>query len=265
MHNDRHEATAFDETGGHYGELFRFRPLTAGYAESIDYPRFRDNYPWQGFWNPPHVQNFELLSFGPEMRFAEKLHQDTGDTILIIKMAVGGSQIFDLQSRDWNANLELPSHLDVLLNYYWDLGKAAAFAQFAPTGGPAVDVYLGGVISFIGTSDSRGAYFQEYESNLTDVISTVRTHIHGGGGQGMDDIPWLILGSPTPDSVNPQDFLDLRQAQENVAQSGNNIGYLNADPIFAFGSGQSHADAQGNYDLGEAIALWAAAQTPYQL
>ena len=271
LNDERFMLHATDQTMGHIGERFALRPLTAGFAETSDYPFYRDNYPWEGFWSPPIGAEVGDLHFGPEMSFAEKVQKRTGDIVVILKLVKGGSQVFGFNDiPNWNASMAPatggPSLLKVLLDVYWDLGKAEAIRRFGPSNGSAMGVRLGGVLSFIGTSDSRPQYIGTYAENMRASIEAVQEHIRSSPAPGPDAIPWLIVGSPNLGAPNTVPSITaVQQIQGNLAESMLGVDFLDSDPILRFGPSETHAGTQGNFDIGEAMADWALDQRPFAL
>ncbi|MBL4771905.1 MAG: hypothetical protein JKY61_12385, partial [Planctomycetes bacterium] len=144
------------------GEAHGFTPLTVGYAGS--------KYQWEGLDADPHV--------GLECQFAHTMRAHTGDTILIVKFAVGGSRVTDQPFPTWNvAQTGASSYLRTLMDAYYAPAKAAAIAM---AGGDASRVKFGGLIQMIGATDARDPEYLDYPADYAACIDQLRSEINPG-------------------------------------------------------------------------------------
>ncbi|MEZ6004308.1 MAG: sialate O-acetylesterase [Planctomycetota bacterium] len=229
------------------GEAHRFRPLGAGFGAG------GPNYPWVDPGPDP--------SFGPELVLAHNLRMWSGESVAIVKFAVSGSQVADLDDvPNWNvAALGRGdfSHLQVLLEAYLAPARSAAARDFPPAGLP---VAWGGVISMIGTSDAR--HEQDavaYGQNLTGIIQHVRHWMHPAH---PERVPWLVLQSPRyvdPDGLELAHIRTVRTAQAKVA---NALPGVDVADCVDSRLGGTHFEPRGTAALGALMARWALRTPP---
>ncbi|MEL6904157.1 MAG: sialate O-acetylesterase [Planctomycetota bacterium] len=247
------------------GEENQLRPLTAGYAggEELEadfqgvvapfgpHCQADDFYPWAEGNQVPYPR------FGPEVPFARAIRDATGDDIVLVKLAIGGTTV-SVGEAGWNpAQGGEFDYLRLLEETYFDHTVELATEMLEP----GQRLLLGGVISSIGLSDMRPPSHLTFEDGYRDVIDHLRDHV-SGPAEG-EDVPYLIVQTPTPDVfLRPEEweiFYGIRASQVLLAETLPGVAEIDPDEVAVSQSdGEFHFDADGNIAFGEQMAAWAA-------
>ncbi len=223
-------------------EAHSFTPLTVGYAGSL--------YQWEAMDPDPHV--------GLECQLAHSVRSYTGDTILIVKFAVGGSKVTMQAYPTWNvAQTGASAFLRTMMDAYYTPAKTAAIAM---ADGDASKVKFGGLVQMIGASDARDPEYLSYPVDYAACIDQIRTEINAGD---PDAVPALILHTPRAVDANGEvlGFIDEnRAAQTAISVARANVDVR--DTTDCFDQPDVHFTGRGNSHLGQIVARWAVQQTP---
>ncbi len=212
----------------------KVRPLTPGYAQGTLEP-----------WN-----NLENDFFGPELAFALGYHQAVEHTVVIIKLAIGGSRVGNGEYYNWNVD----SHakyglLKPYLEGYWD--RVLKWVK-----NHAEDVRVGGMVSMVGGSDARTkSDALSYASNMADIIRATGEHLKP---EGRAPLPWLVIKTPRiADKGVAVGFLDeIRKSQDRLAAlPGVSVEELVVPSFHA--NDRIHLDTKGVIAAGRQMAAWA--------
>ncbi|MDF1839225.1 MAG: sialate O-acetylesterase, partial [Planctomycetota bacterium] len=210
------------------------RALTPGYANGALKP-----------WSDPS-NDF----FGPELSFCLDYQRKTGHTVIVVKLAIGGSRVGNGEYFNWNVDgHEKYSLLDAYLRGYW--GPTLKWLD-----GRAKDVRVGGMISMVGASDARTKSDAEaYAGHMADIIRVTREFVRPKNGP---NVPWLVIKTPriTRDGI-PIGFLDeIRKSQDRMdALPGVKVQDLDLPSFHP--NDKIHLNPKGEIALGRQIATWA--------
>ena len=187
-----------------------------------------------GYWTPlqPGLGTATVDDFGPEITFGRTLADAMPEeNVALIKHARGATTL----AVDWDP--ENPNGL-------YDGLIADVNASMAEVTSQNPDGELAGMIWMQGESDAFTLeYAQAYETNLREFIESVREDV------GVADLPFVI-GKIPPDPVWTHYDL-IRQAQENVAASMENVSIISTDDLPVT---SHHYNATGQQMLGERFA-----------
>ena len=187
-----------------------------------------------GYWTPlqPGLGTATEDDFGPEITFGRTLADAMPEeNVALIKHARGATTL----AIDWDPDNP---------NGLYDGLIADVNASMAEVTAQNPDGELAGMIWMQGESDAFTLeYAQGYETNLRDFIESVREDV------GVADLPFVI-GKIPPDPVWTHYDL-IRQAQENVAASMDNVSIISTDDLPVT---SHHYNATGQQILGERFA-----------
>lgn len=238
--NNRYLPDLVDADRG--GEAHEFKPLTVGWVDGL--------YQWETLDADPGV--------GMECQFAHTVRSVTGDTILLVKMAKGGTQVTDQPFPTWNvAKTGADSYLRTMMDAYYAPAKAAAIAM---AGGDVSKVVFGGLIQMIGATDARDPEYLAYPTDYAACTDQIRGEINT---VDADQVPTLILHTPRAQDANGNvvGFIDEnRAAQKAIATARANV--ETRDTTDCIDTDDIHFTGRGNSHLGQIAARWAVEQTP---
>lgn len=228
-------------------EPHAWKPLGAGFGTG------GPDYPWEDPTTNP--------SFGPEMQMAHALRAQTGESVALVKFAVGGSQLANLADvPNWNVNrlgAGNASLLQILLEAYLAPALEQAKVLCEEQG---LELSLGGVVSMIGTSDARRpADAQAYGANLLDCIDHVRQVLNP---PHPELVPWLVLQTPRyvgPDGEKLAFLATVRSAQAQAASARPAVEVRDTVDFRLTGT---HFEPRGTAGLGQTMFRWAMRQVP---
>ena len=238
------------------GEAHEFKPLTMGFGgEYIVEGTPVNRYPWESF---P-----EETTIGPEVQLAYDVRRITGDSVLIVKFAVSGTQVTNQPFACWNvAKTGSDSYIETLLDAYWAPALTAAIAM---AGGDKSKVVLGGIASMIGFSDSRyETDANAYEADYTATIAAIRARIDADTG---GNVPYLVCKTPryADGSGNALAYIEqVRASQEAIGDAITNGGWIETQGLVDRTT-DIHGTGRRNCWLGSRIARWALQQTPVEV
>lgn len=169
------------------------------------------NTGWQtlapGFSVPPGFSGtLPSARFGPEISFAKTIASQSGNhRIALIKVTQSGTSL----SGDWRPSTgymyaTLTNFVRIALQQLRDQGASCT---------------LRGLIWHQGESDTSGSAALNYETNLTELIHSVRSDL------GITNLPFVVGEIAT----NKTEV--VRQAQFNVAQNVPFVGFASADGL----------------------------------
>ncbi len=212
----------------------KIRPLTPGYAHGALEP-----------WN-----DLKNDFFGPELTFALDSHRALGHTVVIVKLAIGGSRVGNGEYHNWNVDSHVKyGLLKPYLAGYWD--KVLKWVETH-----AKDFRVGGMVSMVGGSDARTkSDALSYASNMADIIRATSEHVKP---TGIEPLPWLVIKTPRiADEGVAIGFLDeVRKSQDRLAAlPGVSVEEL-AVPSF-HANDRIHLDTKGVIGTGRQMAAWA--------
>ncbi len=188
---------------------------------------------WQtfkpGFCVPPGFNGAPLPSqrFGPELSFAKTVaEQNPNRRIALIKISKGGTS----------------------LNSHWKVSSGYMFATFTNMARVALSELtdaghsytVRGMIWHQGESDSTGTGLANYETNMIDLITAVRSNL------GIANLPFVIgeIATNKPAAA--------RAIQFNLAQTIPYVGFASADSLQTFDG--THFDSESVLILGQRFA-----------
>lgn len=198
--------------------------------------------------------------FGPELSFADTLLKSLPRnqyTVVIVKLAVGGTTIANAKEFNWNVSAqEQYSLLQPYLHGYLTL--VANLLE-----GYKANWRWAGMISMVGESDAR--YLDRanaWQANMAAIIDAVRGHV------GVPDLPWWITAAPrytTIGTVDPNPDLQgtgyidkVIQAQLGMPRVRGNVTAAALQNPSVHADDFLHLDEVGQIRHGEQIAHWAA-------
>ena len=188
--------------------------------------------------------------FGPELAFARDYQRALGHTVVIVKLAIGGSRVGNGEYQSWNVDSHVKyGLLKPYLAGYW----GAALKWLEPR---ARDIRFGGMVSMVGGSDARTeSDAMAYARNMANIIRTTSERVMPAG-QGP--LPWLVIKTPRiTDSGMVLGFLDeIRKSQDRLAAlPGVSVEEL-VIPSF-HGNDRIHLNTKGVVGAGRQMAAWA--------
>ena len=176
---------------------------------------------------------WEPVEFGPEVSFGYKLHSLLpNDEIYLVKLGVNGSDL----ANSWNPN-------GTGGNY--NLFKSRVNAALANLTAAGKSPTVAGMVWMQGEGDAQSpAMYSAYETNLTNLITHVRTDFHAPDMRfAIGRITTYYDSKPTPGGN-----AIVRRAQVNVANHVANCACINTDDLeWAY---DGHYGTQGQIDLG---------------
>lgn len=221
-------------------EAHTFKPLRPGWGDAV--PEI-GNY----WWETP----LEDPAMGLEMQFGTSCKRSFRKKIYLVKYAISGSQLYDRGDRPtWNINtlgLGNMSNLQICMDAYWTPAKASA----AALAGGLDKLVIGGVINFIGFTDSKDTVWADaYEQNLRDMINHIRGVMHPAA---PTQVPWCQVVTPryyTPEGAVALPGGDtVRAAQQAVTDMPNVVNMFAEDGILL--PDGVHFDARSTAMFGE--------------
>lgn len=178
------------------------------------------------------------VEFGPEIGIGRTLADLFPDrNILIIKYGHGGSNLHT----QWAAGgIRYNDFIDTVTDALEDITAAGAAYQLKGT------VWVQGEAD-AGSATNAG----NYQTNLTDLISRIRTDVFAGA-----DAPFVLSRLSANQYINVTgDVGTVRTAQVQTANSVANVRWVDSDgPAFStYSNGIIHFDANGTTNLGNAL------------
>jgi iduronate 2-sulfatase len=203
-----------------------------------------DLVPGSGFGTSGTVYDIE---FGPEVAFGRTLADALPDqNVMIVKHTFGGSNL----NSDWSSTGSKYAGFLTTAN-----------AAIAAVEGNGDNPILMGMIWVQGEADTGGSSATNYATNLTDLISRVRTDLFDGG-----DAPFVLsrLSDNQYGSLS-SGVQSVRAAQDFVGANVANTAVVNTDDDLLFTTRVGdiiHYDANGQISLGNALGAEMIALVP---
>jgi hypothetical protein len=191
--------------------------------------------------------------FGPEIGLAHEYEKQTGHTVVIVKLAIGGSRVERGDFLNWNVRSSPKvGLLNVFHQGYWTPTMQWLLHK-------AKNVRIGGMISMVGGSDARTKKAAtEYSAHMSSIIGATRDFVQPNQ---PNRVPWLVVKTPliTRDGI-PIGFLkEVRSSQDQLAILPNVKVQEVLQPDFHPGD-PIHLNEKGQVLLGHQMAQWALAQ-----
>ena len=184
------------------------------------------------------------VEFGSELTFGRALaDNDPLVNIAIIKYTHGGTNLHTQWAEGG-------------VNYNAFVATVQAGLQALEDEGDTYEI--GGMVWIQGESDTGGANAGNYEANLEDLIFRVRRDVFGGPSPGGYVLPFVISGLSDSQysNITTSDSgpFVVRRAQEDVAASEDQAGFVNTDGLSVYPNGIIHFDATAQIAIGNASA-----------
>ncbi len=257
------DPTTVDTHPGHVGEVASLQDLTVGYFwlgtstvnPNNSHQHLSNNYPWL----PDHQVPDPVV--GPDTAFAQRIQEATGDIVVIVKMVVSGANVVNRDvvvpgppGCNWASRSIGPSYHSrsirtdgfyrIMLDHYWQEAIDLAY-QLPEHTQDGLPVVFGGVVSLIGTSDSRCVYVEDFRVHYYHTIVDLRADV---GVQDPSIAPYLVVQSPLSAGSRVRDV-----ARNMPTLIGQGVGTLDS-ALFLPAIG--HATADGTSAMGRAMADW---------
>lgn len=185
------------------------------------------------------------VEFGSELSFGRAMaDNDPLVNVAIIKYTEGGTNLYS----QWSASGA---------NYNTFVSTVEAGLAALTTLGHTYEI--GGMVWIQGEADTGGSNAAAYEANLTDLIERVRQDTFGGPVPGGYTLPFVVTGLSDSQYTNITTVGSgpyiVRQAQETVAATVRQAGFVNTDGLSTYSGGEVHFDATAQISIGQLSAV----------
>ena len=201
-----------------------------------------------GTWSGPLTTGFGFSSrngsYGPELVFGHRLAEHMADDIVLIKVAEGGTDLYEMwRSPSMEARLGIsdePTNYPLLVQHLNEV-RADISSYLPKYVGVEVEIEVAGFVWFQGWNDAmKTTYASAYEENLFDLVTDLRNDLN------LPGLP-IVIGQTQNDS---QDGMVIQEAQRTVASTIENAGTFITTDL----SGYFHFDASSHLIIGDRMA-----------